>query len=137
MRTVVTGDAQLGPIQKLDSRKQAADPLFQNRLVLQSGAFQKAPRVVAIAKAGGADRFPLSGGSLIANPDGKIMVDAKTEDDELIFRACDPGDCQFGKKTIFILPGTAASNNTDVSLNRRASLNRQADRLTGEPHEQI
>ena len=41
------------------------------------------------------------GGSLIVNPDGKILVEAMTEEDELIVHACDLDDCNFGKKTIF------------------------------------
>jgi predicted amidohydrolase len=43
----------------------------------------------------------LIGGSLIVNPDGKILVEAMTEEDELIVHACDLDDCNFGKKTIF------------------------------------
>ncbi len=38
---------------------------------------------------------------MIVNPDGKILVEAKTEEDELIVHACDLDDCNFGKKTIF------------------------------------
>ncbi|MDG1861115.1 MAG: N-carbamoyl-D-amino-acid hydrolase [SAR324 cluster bacterium] len=84
-----------------NSKEGPADRLFHNRLVLQSGAYQNSTWVVAIAKAGTEDGFPLIGGSLIVNPDGKILVEAKTEEDELIVYACDLDDCNFGKKTIF------------------------------------
>ena len=84
-----------------NSKEGPADRLFHNRLVLQSGAYQNSTWVVAIAKAGSEDGFPLIGGSLIVNPDGKILVEAKTEEDELIVHACDLDDCNFGKKTIF------------------------------------
>lgn len=77
------------------------DRLFHNRLVLQSGAYQNSTWVVAIAKGGVEDGFPLIGGSLIADPDGKIVVEATSEEDELIVHACDLDDCVFGKKTIF------------------------------------
>jgi len=78
-----------------------ADRLFHNRLSLQAGAYQNSTWVVGIAKGGVEDGFPMIGGSLIADPDGKIVVEAKTEDDELIVHACDLDDCIFGKKTIF------------------------------------
>ncbi len=75
--------------------------LFHNRLSVQSGAYQNSTWVVAVAKAGVEDGNPLIGGSLIVNPDGEIMVEAETEDDELIVHACDLDDCTFGKETIF------------------------------------
>jgi predicted amidohydrolase len=77
------------------------DRLFHNRLVMQSGAYQNSTWVVGIAKAGVEDGFPLIGGSLIVDPNGKIVVEAKTEEDELIVYDCDLDDCNFGKKTIF------------------------------------
>jgi N-carbamoyl-D-amino-acid hydrolase len=75
--------------------------LFHNRLSLQAGAYQNSTWVVAVAKAGLEDGHPLLGGSLIANPDGEIVVEAKTEADELIVHACDLDATIFGKKTIF------------------------------------
>ncbi len=78
-----------------------ADRLFHNRLVMQSGAYQNSTWVVGIAKAGVEDGFPLIGGSLIVDPNGKIAVEAQSEEDELIVHACDLDDCTFGKKTIF------------------------------------
>ncbi len=75
--------------------------LFHNRLSVQSGAYQNSTWVVAVAKAGVEDGNPLIGGSLIVSPDGEIMVEAETEDDELIVHACDLDDCNFGKETIF------------------------------------
>ena len=57
--------------------------------------------MVGIAKAGVEDGHPLFGGSVIVNPDGEIVAQAKSEDDELIFHACDLDDTVFGKKTIF------------------------------------
>jgi predicted amidohydrolase len=75
--------------------------LFHNRLSLQAGAYQNSTWVVAVAKAGLEDGHPLLGGSLIANPDGEIVVEAKTEADELIVHACDLDATAFGKRTIF------------------------------------
>jgi len=57
--------------------------------------------VVAIAKAGDEDGHPMIGGSLIVNPDGEVVAEAKTEGDELIVHGCDLDATQFGKSTIF------------------------------------
>lgn len=77
------------------------DRLFHHRLSCQSGAYQNATWVIAVAKAGIEDGHPLIGGSLIVDPNGKIMAETKTEDDEIIIHACDLDACQFGKSTIF------------------------------------
>jgi len=92
------------PLSSVNSQRAGEGPekrLFHNRLSVQSGAYQNSTWVVAVAKAGVEDGNPLIGGSLIVNPDGEIMVEAETEDDELIVHACDLDDCTFGKETIF------------------------------------
>ena len=38
---------------------------------------------------------------MIIDPNGKIVVEAKTEEDELIVHTCDLDNCTFGKKTVF------------------------------------
>ncbi|CAA9306474.1 MAG: N-carbamoyl-D-amino acid hydrolase, putative [uncultured Microvirga sp.] len=75
--------------------------LFHNRLSVQAGAYQNSTWVVAVAKAGDEDGHPLIGGSLIVNPSGEIVAEAKTEGDELLVHACDLDDAAFGKATIF------------------------------------
>jgi len=40
-------------------------------------------------------------GSLIVDPNGEIVAEARTEDDELLIHACDLDATVFGKKTIF------------------------------------
>lgn len=77
------------------------DRLFHHRLSCQSGAYQNATWVIAVAKAGVEDGHPLIGGSLIVDPNGKIMAETKGEEDEMIVHACDLDACNFGKKTIF------------------------------------
>jgi predicted amidohydrolase len=88
----------------VNSQKPTEGPeqrLFHNRLSVQAGAYQNSTFVVAVAKAGDEDGHPLIGGSLIVNPDGEIMVEARTEGDELLVAACDLDDTAFGKRTIF------------------------------------
>jgi predicted amidohydrolase len=40
-------------------------------------------------------------GSIIVDPDGEIVAEAKTEDDELLVHDCDLDATVFGKETIF------------------------------------
>jgi predicted amidohydrolase len=88
----------------VNSQKSAEGPekrLFHNRLCVQAGAYQNSTWVVAVAKAGDEDGHPLIGGSLIVNPDGEVVVEAKSEADELIVADCDLDATIFGKETIF------------------------------------
>ena len=75
--------------------------LFHSDLSMQAGAYQNATWVVGVAKGGDEDGHPLIGGSVIVDPNGFIMAQAKTEDDELLVHACDMDACNFGKSTIF------------------------------------
>jgi predicted amidohydrolase len=74
---------------------------FHNRLTIQAGAYQNSTWVVAVAKGGSEDGHPMIAGSLIVNPDGEIVAEAKTEDDELIVADCDLDATIFGKETVF------------------------------------
>ena len=75
--------------------------VFHHRLSLQAGAYQNSTWVVATAKCGVEDDHPLFGGSCIVSPDGEIVAQARTEDDELIIADCDLDATIFGKQTIF------------------------------------
>jgi predicted amidohydrolase len=75
--------------------------MFHHKLSLQAGAYQNSSWVVAVAKAGVEDGHHLMGGTMIINPDGEIVVESRTEDDELIVHACDLDATIFGKQTIF------------------------------------
>jgi predicted amidohydrolase len=75
--------------------------MFHHKLSLQAGAYQNSSWVVAVAKAGVEDGHHLMGGTVIVNPDGEVVAETKTEDDELIVHACDLDATIFGKQTIF------------------------------------
>jgi predicted amidohydrolase len=75
--------------------------LFHNRLSAQAGAYQNSTWVVCVAKAGVEDGHPLIGSSLIVDPDGEIVAEARTEEDELLVHSCDLDATKFGKNTIF------------------------------------
>lgn len=78
-----------------------AQRLFHSDLVMQAGAYQNATFVAGIAKAGTEDGHHLMGGSIIVDPNGKVVARADTEEDELIVAECDFALCAFGKATVF------------------------------------
>ena len=79
----------------------AEQRLFHHRLSLQAGAYQNSTWVVAVAKCGSEDGHHMFGCSVIVHPDGHIVVETKSEDDEVIVHACDLDATRFGKATIF------------------------------------
>ena len=78
-----------------------AQRMFHHRLSLQAGAYQNSTWVVAVAKAGVEDDHPLMGGTAIVDPNGEIVAEGRTEDDELVIHACDLDATLFGKTTVF------------------------------------
>ena len=74
---------------------------FHHRLSVQSGAYQNATWVVAVAKAGIEDGHALMGGTLVCGPDGAIAGEREGEEDGLLVVPCDLDRCAFGKRTIF------------------------------------
>ena len=74
---------------------------FHNHLSMQAGAYQNSTWVVGVAKAGVEDGHPLMGGSAIVGPDGRIVAQASSDDDELVVADCDLDATVFGKETIF------------------------------------
>lgn len=75
--------------------------LFHHRLSVQAGAYQNATWVVAVAKAGSEDGHHLTGGTLICDPNGKIVAELPGEADGVIVVPCDLDETRFGKETIF------------------------------------
>ena len=75
--------------------------MFHHKLSLQAGAYQNSTWVVAVAKAGTEDGHHLMGGTVIVNPDGEVVAESKTEDDEIVMYDCDLDATTFGKETIF------------------------------------
>ncbi len=75
--------------------------LHHSRLCMQAGAYQNATWVVGVAKAGDEDGHRLLAGTAIINPDGEIVAETETEDDELIVYGCDLDACRFLKQTTF------------------------------------
>jgi predicted amidohydrolase len=88
----------------VNSQKPGEGPekrIHHHKLSLQAGAYQNSTWVVAVAKAGVEDGFPMFACSVIVNPDGEVVAETTTEADELIVHPCDLDATRFGKETIF------------------------------------
>ena len=72
-----------------------------SHLSIRAGAYQNACFAVATAKAGTEDGHELFGHSIIVNPQGEIMAQATSWQDELITVEADLGMCALGRSTIF------------------------------------
>ncbi len=72
-----------------------------NHLSIQAGCYQNATFAVATAKAGVEDGCEMFGHSIIVNPQGEILAQATTWDDELITADCNLDQVQLGRTTIF------------------------------------
>ncbi len=72
-----------------------------SHLAIQAGCYQNSCFAAGVAKAGVEDGHELFGHSIIVNPQGEIMAQATSWDDELIIADCDLGMCQLGRTTIF------------------------------------
>jgi len=75
--------------------------VFHSHLSIQAGCYQNACFAVATAKAGTEDGCELFGHSIIVNPQGEIIAQAGSWDDEVITAECDFGMCVLGRTTIF------------------------------------
>ncbi len=75
--------------------------VFHSHLSIQAGAYQNACFAIATAKAGTEDGCELFGHSIIVNPQGEIMAQATSWDDELITADLDLARCTLGRTTIF------------------------------------
>ncbi|MEO9191990.1 MAG: N-carbamoyl-D-amino-acid hydrolase [Acetobacteraceae bacterium] len=75
--------------------------VFHSHLSIQAGCYQNACFAVATAKAGTEDGCELFGHSIIVNPQGEIIAQAGTWDDELITADLNLEMCVLGRTTIF------------------------------------
>ena len=79
----------------------AALRTWHSQLAAQANAYMNATWAVAVAKAGVEDGSGLIGGSCIVDPNGRIVAEAKTLDDEVIVADCDFDLCRQGKEKMF------------------------------------
>jgi len=79
----------------------AALRTFHSTLVTQANAYMNATWAIAVAKAGDEDGSGLIGGSCIVDPNGRIVAEAKSLEDEVIVADIDLDLCRQGKDKMF------------------------------------
>ena len=78
------------------------DAVFHHKLVMQGNSYMNSCFSVSAAKAGLEDgKYDLIGGSCITSPEGYVLAEAKTKDDEIVFAEIDLEDCRQGKEKTF------------------------------------
>ncbi|EXJ92277.1 hypothetical protein A1O3_00827 [Capronia epimyces CBS 606.96] len=93
----------LGTSKKTSTREKAKEEaLFHNKLSITYNSYANACFSINVAKCGFEDgRYPLIGGSCIVDCDGEVVVEASTEEDELIVAEIDLAMCRRGKEKVF------------------------------------
>lgn len=78
------------------------DALFHHQLCMQSNSYMNATFSVCAARCGMDDgKYHLIGGSCIVDPEGRIVAEAKTKEDEVVFAEIDLDACRQGKTKTF------------------------------------
>ena len=79
-----------------------AEAIFHHKLVMQAHSYTNSCFSVSAARCGLDDgKYDLVGGSTIIGPDGKIIAECQTEQDEVIVADCDLTRCLPGKTRTF------------------------------------
>lgn len=81
--------------------EQEAEALFHHRLSCQSGSYTNACYSVNVAKCGIEDGGSLIAGSVIFDPNGHVVAESKTKEDECIVATVDLAKCRKGKDRVF------------------------------------
>jgi predicted amidohydrolase len=74
---------------------------FHSTLAVQGNAYMNATWAISVAKAGVEDGSGLIGGSVIVDPNGRVVAEAKTLGDEIIVADVDFDACKQGKEKMF------------------------------------
>ncbi|KXT17662.1 hypothetical protein AC579_9042 [Pseudocercospora musae] len=85
-----------------DPAKAEKDAIFHHKLTMQSNSYMNATFSICAARCGMDDgKYNLIGSSLIVDPEGKILAETKTKEDEVIVADCDLDACRQGKTRTF------------------------------------
>lgn len=81
--------------------EQEAEALFHHKLSCQSGSYTNACYSINTAKCGIEDGGGLIAGSVIFDPNGHVVAESKTMEDELVIATIDLAKCRKGKERVF------------------------------------
>ncbi|KAG2413078.1 hypothetical protein HFD88_010637 [Aspergillus terreus] len=86
----------------MDPKEAEEMSLFHHRLVMQCHSYTNATFSVSAARCGLDDgKYPLIAGSMIVDPEGRILAESTTVADEVIIADCDLLLCRPGKQRTF------------------------------------
>ncbi|KAL4894934.1 carbon-nitrogen hydrolase [Aspergillus ambiguus] len=86
----------------MDAKEAEEMSLFHHRLVMQCHSYTNATFSVSAARCGLDDgKYPLIAGSMIVDPEGRILAESKTVADEVVIADCDLLLCRPGKQRTF------------------------------------
>ena len=82
-------------------KESETEAMYQHKLVMTANSYMNSCFSISAAKAGVEDgKFDLIRGSMITSPDGYVIAEAKSKDDEIVFAAIDLDDCLPGKEMV-------------------------------------
>ncbi|KAH8117264.1 carbon-nitrogen hydrolase [Phellopilus nigrolimitatus] len=92
----------LGGDQSISREKSREEAMFHHKLVVQANAYMNATFCIASARAGWDDgHFELISGTMIVDPEGHVIAESQTTEDELVLAEIDLDACLQGKQRTF------------------------------------
>ena len=111
----------------MSPEKAKEEALFHSRLVQQANSYMNACFSISSARCGLDDgKYDLIAGSSIVSPEGHVIAEAQTSEDELVVAEIDLRDCRQGKRRLLITHATEGSRPMDSSTSRRELLSRSS-----------
>ncbi|KXT16766.1 hypothetical protein AC579_5485 [Pseudocercospora musae] len=87
---------------QMSAEEQEKEALFHSRLVQQANSYMHACFSISSARCGVDDgKYDLIGGSSIVSPEGHVVAEAKSKEDELVVAEIDLAECRKGKERTF------------------------------------
>lgn len=90
-----------GQMVDMSPEEAEAEVLLHHKLSCQGNSYMNACFSINVAKTGAEDGNPLVGGTIIVHPNGHIIKEAETKEDELVVAEIDLEDCRRGKGKTF------------------------------------
>lgn len=99
--TTAFATKETGEMVDLSPEEAEEEVLLHHRLSCQGNSYMNACFSINVAKTGSEDGNPLVGGTMIVHPNGHIIKEANTKEDELVVSTIDLMDCRRGKGKTF------------------------------------
>ena len=99
--TTSQGSELWGQRKSMTAEESEQEALFHHRLSMQSNSYMNSCFSISAARCGLDDgKYDLIGGSAIVDPQGHIIAEAKTKEDEVVFAEIDLEECRQGMEKV-------------------------------------